>query len=211
MRSVTKEEFLVVLQRYFPVEAIPFVMRFIGNYQFKFVISSPRISKKGDFRFRIDGKRIPSISVNRDLGKYEFLLVFIHELAHFFVYVNSPYFVKSHGEEWKNQYKNLSLQLMEEISLPQDIERAWRQHLSRIKSSSALDEELVTIFKKYKKENLNECMLKELHNGDCFFFRKELFRLDSFARTRATCTLLRTNRRYIIGGTAEVIRASSCC
>jgi len=209
MPSVSKEELLAVLQRYFPAEAIPFVMKYVGVYSFKFVISSPRISKKGDFRFRIDGKRTPSISVNCNLGKYEFLLVFIHELAHFFVYVNSPYFVKSHGEEWKNQYKSLSLQLMEEILLPRDIEQAWRKHLSRIKSSSALDEELVTVFKKYKKENENECLLKELHKGDCFFFRNELFRLDSFARTRATCTLLRTNRRYIIGGTAEVNRASA--
>lgn len=209
MPSVSKEELLAVLQRYFPAEAIPFVMKYVGVCPFKFVISSPRMSKKGDFRFRLDGKKIPSITVNRDLEKYEFLLVFIHELAHYFVYVNSPYFVKSHGAEWKNQYKSLSLQLMEEVSLPRDIEQAWRQHLSRIKSSSALDEQLVAVFKKYRKENVNECLLKELKNGDCFFFRNELFRLDSFARTRATCTLLRTNRRYIIGGTAEVIKANT--
>ncbi len=193
-----------LIARNFPPESIAYVRSFFEKYNFHFSVSLPRKTKKGDFRFRYDKKSIPTITVNGDLNKYEFLLVFIHEMAHFFVYLESSFKEKKHGERWKTIYHTLLTNVIEEVPLPQDIVRAWKEHLQHIKSSSSIDENLVKVFRKYDKKQIDSYLLKELNQGDCFIFRNQQFRLVKFRRTRALCSTIKGDFPCLISMLAEV-------
>lgn len=193
-----------ILENYFPPSSHHFVRFFFDNYLFNFTVTSYRSSKKGDFRTHKNLIEGSTITVNGTLHPYEFLLVFLHELAHYLVAKEQRMGVKPHGKEWKQCYKKLVEEALEQVELPSDIVEAWRQHLKNIKSSSAADPHLVAVFKKYNPQISDKVMLSELEVEDVFIFRNLQFRIDSFARTRVNCTLLSNNRKFLIGKTALV-------
>lgn len=206
MRQIEREKLRPFLEKYFPEESVFYIIQYFEKYSFNFSVSRPRLTKKGDFRFRYDKKGFPTISVNGDLIKYEFLLVFIHELAHFFVYEEETFHEEKHGERWKTIYRSLLTELMVAVPLPQDIVDAWTLHLQQVKSTSSTDEHLLKVFKKYGSVAQNSFLLKELAVGEYFIFQNQKFRLDKFRRTQAICTLIRTNRPCLISMVAEVIK-----
>jgi predicted SprT family Zn-dependent metalloprotease len=196
-----------ILEQYFPASSHHFVRPFFDNNPFNFTVTTHRQSKKGDFRTSRNLINGATITVNGTLHQYEFLLVFLHELAHYFVAKEKPANVKPHGKEWKMCYKKLVEDALEQVKLPSDIVEAWRQHLKNIKSSSSTDPHLVAVFKKYDTRTSDKVMVGELQVGDIFLFRNLQFRVDSFARTRAKCTLLANNKQFLIGKTALVLKA----
>lgn len=201
----SKEDFSNVVGKFFPTEAIDFAWTYFQKEDFNFKISPSRVSKKGDFRyFKLKNKR-PTITVNGDLCTYDFLLVYLHELAHYFVYKHYQIEkVKAHGKEWKDLFRALLVESTTEIELPQDIRDSFLHHAKKCPGSSALDKELEITLDKYRKKPEGVLYLKDLKAGDIFICRSELFKLESFARTRATCTMLRNNRRYLISGMMNV-------
>ena len=95
---------------YIPLHAQPYCKSLREKYSFKFILKRSRLTKLGDFRVnRASGQY--SVSVNRDLNPYQFLITFIHELAHLKVAEDHPRSVKSHGAEWKNAFKELHKEL----------------------------------------------------------------------------------------------------
>ncbi|MDL2308001.1 hypothetical protein LJC68_03010 [Bacteroidales bacterium OttesenSCG-928-B11] len=207
MPSITKESFVEVIGAKFPLETIDFVYDIFSSCECSLKTSRPRISKKGDFRYDLRGGKIPVITINCDLCPHEFLLVYLHEVAHY--NVSKKYNiqkVKAHGVEWKNEYLSLLIKLLETCQLPKDIEQAFVKHGQKVKSSSALDQDLEDVFQRYRTHNETITHLNTLHVGDRFILRKEPFELNQFLRTRALCTNLRTNRRFYVQGTAPVIK-----
>ena len=62
-------------------DVLPLIEAWTAPYDFDLKITCPRKSKLGDFRPPKPGKR-SSITMNEDLGPYQFLTTFVHELAH---------------------------------------------------------------------------------------------------------------------------------
>lgn len=201
---VTKADFIKKVGSYFPSEAIDFVFYYFDNYDFNLKISRPRKTKKGDFVFMRNRSKRPQISVNSDLCSYEFLLVFLHELAHYFVYLRYPSTVKSHGQEWKAEYRQLVQKALNTILLPEEVKAAFRLHITHVKSTSNADENLEKCFDAYRPANEEEIFLKDLNLTDQFIFRHHYYQLLSFARTRAICVDLSTHLQYRIGKMARV-------
>ena len=210
MPDISKDEFIKQIGKYFPTEALDYVFFYFNQYRFSFRVSADRVTKKGDFKYFKDKTKIPIISVNGSLCTYDFLLVYIHELAHYIVYEHYDIFkVKSHGEEWKDAYRKLLTNLIENVALPYDIMEAFESYIHRIKSSTSQDEALEKVLDRYRKLPESVTRLKDLQIGDYFVCRNELFRLDSFARTRAKCTLMRANRKYLISGMMNVEKVNN--
>lgn len=205
MPKPAKEEFIKLFGRYFPPETIEYAYFYFNRNGFYLKAVKARSSKKGDFRYSRLKDQIPTITINADLCPYDFLLVYLHELAHYLVYqyhdINQ---VKSHGKEWKEFFKKLLLNLTEQVPLPAEIKQAFRDYSTKIKGTTSSDRKLETVLNRYRPENKNTEYLIDLAEGDLFICRDELFRLDTFARTRARCTLLRTKRKYIIPGMMNV-------
>ncbi len=119
MPKFLKEEFIAKTGKYFPPETIDFVYFQFETHLFNFRITRPRVTKKGDFRYSLIRKSLPSISINSNLCSYEFFLVFLHELAHYKVFTKFENQAKSHGKEWKNEYilANISVILKAPVRL----------------------------------------------------------------------------------------------
>ena len=205
MSSVSKEEFVKVSGKYFPPEAIDFAWFYFDTCNFSLKITNSRSTKKGDFKYYKDKNRITEITVNGDLCSYDFLLVYIHELAHYMVYRHHDIFkAKAHGQEWQFFFKKLLDNVIEQTALPQDIREAFHYHSLHIKSSTVLDQQLELALDKYRTKREGVVYLKDLSVGDHFICRGSLFKIDSFARTRVHCTLVKANRKYLISGIMEV-------
>ena len=112
---------------------------------------------------------------------------------------------KAHGQEWQYFFKKLLDNVIEQTMLPQDIREAFKHHSLHIKSSTALDQQLELTLDKYRTKPAGIIYLKEMSVGDTFIFRGNLFKIDSFARTRVRCTLAGTNRKYLIFSMVDVL------
>ncbi len=76
----------------------------------KFTLVEPRKTALGVWKFRAGQHEI---TVNRDLTGIQFMLTTVHEIAHvrtWNIYNNT---VKLHGQEWKDQYRQLMLPLLQ--------------------------------------------------------------------------------------------------
>jgi len=205
MNTVSREEFVKVVGKYLPPETINFAWFYFEKHDFSLKVTNFRKSKKGDFKYHRDKKRRTTITINGDLCSYDFLLVYIHELAHYMVYRHSDIFkAKAHGQEWQSFFRKLLDNVIEQTTLPEDIREAFRCHSLNIKSSTVLDHQLELVLDKYRPKREGVTYLKELSVGDHFICMGNLYRLDSFARTRVRCTLARTNRKYLISAMAQV-------
>jgi len=204
MRKILKEEFIVKAGKYFPPETIDFVFLQFETNSFSLKITRPRITKKGDFRYSLIHKFLPVISINCNLCPYEFFLVFLHELAHLKVFNKYENQAKSHGKEWKNEYRKLLELTLSNINFPADIQDAFCKHLGNVKSSSALDHDLEAVFDLYRVNIPDMVFVKNLNPGDHFICKNEMFVMDSFVRTRARCTMMKSKRKYLISGLMKV-------
>ena len=207
MSSVTKEEFIKISGKYFPPECIDFAWFYFDNHDFSLQITNARETKKGDFKYSRDKKKRTKITINGDLCSYDFLIVYIHELAHYMVYRFGDIFKsQAHGKEWQSFFKELLDRVIEQTALPEDIRAAFKHHSLHIKSSTVLDHQLELTLDKYRTKREDVVYLKELTVGEHFICKGELFKIDSFARTRVHCTLLKTKRKYLISVMMQVQR-----
>jgi hypothetical protein len=204
MSKFTEAEFIAQVGHYFPPEVLTFVFHLFAQENFSFKIVPPRETKKGDYRPPTSHRQLPLITVNGNLPKYEFLVVYLHEVAHYLAYKEHKKRLAPHGKEWKAQYRQLFQKLLSAVTLPDEVRNAFEIHLKHIKSSSALDATLNELF--YKDKNSNEVSVNELDPNDLFLYQKKVFRFDCMVRTRARCTMIRNNRSYVVAGHAKVIK-----
>jgi hypothetical protein len=206
MFKITEAEFAAQFGRYFPPEALSFSFYLFDKENFGIKITPHRESKKGDFRPLAPQRPLPLVTINSTLSPYEFLVVYLHEVAHYMVYKWHPKRIAPHGKEWKTQYRQLFHELLSAVTLPDEVKFAFETHLQHVKSSSALDGALNDLFYKNNVKYPNEFMVKELRPNDLFLCQKKVFRFDCLIRTRARCTMIRNNKSYLVAGHAKVFK-----
>lgn len=69
------------------------------RYQFDFVAAKPRRTRLGDFRAQLGYRE--RITVNVNLNPYNFLITYLHEVAHLEVYRKYKRRQPPHGKAWK--------------------------------------------------------------------------------------------------------------
>jgi hypothetical protein len=208
MPKINKQQFISEIKGFLPTEALDFVFDLFDKSNFSLKITPPRITKKGDYR-PPSPRRPALITLNGDLVPYEFLLVFLHEVAHYQAFEEIEKHrkkIEPHGIEWKTIYKTLIENLLETVSLPEEVSSAFRQHILNIKSSSSLDKTLNELFSKDAPVDENATTADKLQPNDLFIFRRHIFRFKEKRRTRILCTRLDNRREYSMPGQAPVIR-----
>jgi hypothetical protein len=206
MFKPTEAEFAAKVGHFFPPEALTFVFNIFNQENFILKITPPRVKKKGDFRPPRRNRILPLITINNDLSPYEFLEVYLHEVAH---HMTSKWYQRGllpHGIEWQNEYRQLFQELLSTVALPKAVRNAFESHLIDIKRSSNLDLVWYELFYKDEINNPNELLVRELQPNDLFLCQKKVFRFDSMVRTRALCTLIQNNDSYLVAGHAKVRR-----
>ena len=205
--STLSTELHQLFQKHLPESAIPYCIQLWEEHPFHFFVKPPRNTKLGDFRYRKD-RSIQTITLNSDLNPYQFLLTFIHEVAHLRAFARFGTMHAPHGTEWKTLFKQLLEPLLIESIFPRDILVPLRLHMRNPSSSSARDLFLMKEMSKYDTKPPEEAgfFLADLAPQSTFELAGRKFRKGETRRTRILCEELATGKKFLVSQLAKVIR-----
>lgn len=198
----------ISLEDYVPALAYAYCDHLQKTCKFDFFLSRPRNTRLGDFT--IKPGFVPRITVNRNLNPYNFLITYLHEVAHYRVYTQtknrSRKRVAPHGVEWKREFGVLLAPVMNDQIFPEDILVPLLQYARNPKASTSGDQILYNAIKKYDDQsvNANKVALVHLMEGSHFVFHNRQFVRGTLRRTRVLCTDKISQRRYTIPAHALV-------
>ena len=202
MRPTEKE----LLGSYLPAEAVEPVLELLKEHRIHLIITRNRISKLGDFKPG-NAKRSHTITVNGSLNKYSFLLVFLHELSHFFVYEQCGHRVRPHGKEWKQQFGAIVRKAVQDGMFHPSLENELTAYSYRVKATGMADIALSMALAKFDGDNafIGWPFLDELPRDVVFqTMNGRTFVKEEKVRTRYRCLCVDSKRRYLISHLARV-------
>ncbi len=187
--------------------APPFLVNYLTNIVEKLnvdlCIVKPRKTKLGDCKIDIKNKRI-RISINNDLNQYSFSITLLHELAHAATTEKYGRFVKPHGREWKNEFKEMLLPLLDSKEFPEEIKSALLFSLNSMKASSCADYSLWKALHKHDKKDVSVLYLEQIQVGEKFLFKAREYRTISKKRSRYLCEEIASKKQYLIHRLAKI-------
>lgn len=195
-------------EQYVPASAVPYCQHLYDNNIFQFVITRPRRTRLGDFT--VKPGYMPRVTVNVNLNAYNFLITFLHEVAHFQVHQKytkqGKRRVQPHGVEWKNEFRTLLLPVLTPDFFPEAILIPLKRYASNPKASTGADIALYTAVKKFDNlgERTNKTELIQLTEGADFLFQNRRFVRGAVRRTRVLCVDKISQRKYTIPAHALV-------
>lgn len=185
---------LEILSKHVPKEAVGYCLKLWQDYQFDFVVSRPRNSKLGDFRWE-SGKR-ERISVNGNINQYSFLITYLHEIAHLEVYRDYKRRQPAHGKAWKTHFQKLLIPVMQESIFPVSILRPLVQYSQNPTASTATFPPLIQALHQIDQPQ-NLVMVKQLEEGCVFIHQEKSYIRGELRRTRVMCTQEKTQKKYL--------------
>jgi hypothetical protein len=198
------QAFLRAFQKHVPPAAATYCWDLWKELPFNFYITKTRQTKLGDFRYRRDQK-IQTITINHDLNPYQFLITYVHEVAHFRAFEKFGLNIKPHGPEWKIAFRKLMTPLLIDEVFPKDILIPLKRHFINPKASSGSDLFLSKAVKKYDaQQSSGVSLLVDLGPGEMFELKGRAFKKEMTRRTRVLCQEIYTGRKYLISAHAEV-------
>lgn len=203
------DSLIKILNAHVPETSIGYCIQLWEESPFSLHVLRPRLSKLGDFRFRKD-RKIQTITLNQDLNPYQFLLTFIHEVAHLRIFQRLGPNHAPHGKEWKSKFKELMIPILHDQIFPQDILVPLRIHLQNPSASSTRDLFLMKEMSKYdlaKKGDIGKVFLTDLMPGNCFLLAGKKFRKGETRRTRVLCEEIPSGKKFLISKLAKVTPA----
>lgn len=200
------DQLRLIFQTHLPQPAIPYCINLWQKVPFSFKVLSPRVSKLGDFRYRKD-RKIQTITINADLNPYQFLLTYIHEVAHLHAFEKFGMSHSPHGQEWKKEFQSLMEPILNDSVFPKDILIPLRNHMKNPSASSARDLFLMKEMSKYDipaQAQEEEVFLSDLMPGKQFILSGRKFKKGETRRTRVLCEEVDSGRKYLVSHLAKV-------
>ncbi|WP_229239748.1 SprT family zinc-dependent metalloprotease [Echinicola soli] len=188
-----------------PETAVSYCLKLWKESPFHFTVSKSRLSKLGDFRFRAD-QSVQTITINHNLNPYQFLITYIHEVAHHRAFKAHGTRIKPHGREWKSMFRNLMIPVLTDEVFPKDLLIPLKRHMDNPKASSSADFWLNRELRKYDptRNGIKATYLNEITIGTVFELRGRKFKKVQPRRTRILCEEIISGRHYLISGNAEI-------
>ena len=181
----------------------PLFSKWLEGLNYQIAISRPRKSKLGDFRPPRLGQ-IARITMNADLGPFQFLPTLTHEIAHLIACEKHGRRAAPHGKEWKAIFREMLIELAQHQAWPENYSRALLKHAKSPKAAVGADPHLQQTL--LVLDESTDLLLQSLGAGAQFTFKGRHFRYDEKRRTRALVTELGTKKQYTIPLVARVER-----
>ena len=181
----------------------PLFSKWLEGLNYQIAISRPRKSKLGDFRPPRLGQ-IARITMNADLGPFQFLTTLTHEIAHLIAWEKHGRRAAPHGKEWKAIFREMLIELAQHQAWPENYSRALLKHAKSPKAAVGADPHLQQTL--LVLDESTDLLLQSLGAGAQFTFKGRHFRYDEKRRTRALVTELGTKKQYTIPLVARVER-----
>ncbi len=201
----TTEHPMQALAAYLPDNTFDAVVQYIHHYKIHITVTKVRKSVLGDYR-HAGGWGNHKISINSNLNKYEFLITFLHELAHLFTYEQFKNRVEPHGKEWKKNYSSILIEFVEKKIFPADIEKALQKSILNPAATANGESELIKVLRRYSTEQKpGFVLLESLPNNAIFITEKgKEFRKIGKRRKRFECIELSSGKHYSFSELSEV-------
>jgi hypothetical protein len=201
----SREKLSLIFEEHLPKTAVSYCLSLWDKDPFNFIVARTRKSKLGDFRYRMD-RKIQTITINAELNPYQFLLTYIHEVAHHHAFLKFGISINPHGSEWKATFQELLFVILKEDIFPIDILIPLRQHMRNPKASSSSDLFLMKEMSKYdlKKVKSEGLFLSDLKPGNRFLLSGREFEKGETRRTRVLCLEVKSGRQFLIAQLAKV-------
>lgn len=198
-------EIFALLKDRVPENALQYCWDLWKEDPFHFVISRSRASKLGDFSYRAD-RKIQQITINQDLNPYQFLITYLHEIAHYRAFKKYGPNIKPHGIEWKIAFQQLMSPVLSDLVFPKDVLLPLKRYLINPKASTGADLFLSREVRKYDlhRDSRMVTYLSDIKMGEHFTLKGRRFQKESTRRTRILCLEVKTGRKFLISSNAEV-------
>jgi predicted SprT family Zn-dependent metalloprotease len=195
-----------ILLEFFPQTSVDFAFSLIKKHKVFFKITPERLSKKGDYYPPQRGNG-HIITINGSLPEYEFLLTFLHEFAHLFVWEKYKNTVQSHGKEWKSEFQSILLDAVSLKLFPEKLEKAiFYQYLRKQAFSAQANTNLLNVLRELN-PNDKTILVGDLPKGAKFWLKNGMcFVKGEKLRKRYKCKECNTKRTYTVHGFAEIIK-----
>lgn len=202
-----------ILSEKLPENSVEYAFNLWVTEPFSFKVAKTRSTCLGNYSYRNNQHKI---TINHDLNPYQFLITYVHEIAHQrvfsrFVQVKRKR-VLPHGNEWKNTFQELMKPLLREEVFPANVLQLLKLHLINPPASTVRDAPLLKTLQLFDKKlisNENELPLETLKPGESFIFKKRIFTKLETRRTRILCLEKKSNRKFTIPKVAVVERVLS--
>ncbi len=184
-----------------PKNSIHYVKSLIEIEDLKIKVVNKRKTKHGDFR---KGKNNSIVTINKTDNKYLFLLVLIHEFAHYNVFKKN---IKTapHGLGWKVEYKKLLNPVLNSKVFPNKLLELLNIHMINPRSSFSYDSPLVKELNKYDSSNKNFIYLDKIEDGTKFKYGNgKVYKKIKKRRKRYLCIETMSKRNYLFLPHAKV-------
>ncbi|SFB48071.1 SprT-like domain-containing protein [Algoriphagus aquimarinus] len=201
----SSEQLKQILEQKLPTSAVNYAVELWEKEPFTFKTTATRKSKLGDFRYRRD-RPIQTITINADLNPYQFLLTYIHEVAHLHAFVKFGIDIAPHGNQWKSTFQQLMAPMLSSSFFPIDLLIPLRKHMKNPKASSAADLFLMKEMSKYDERGINQdvIFLSDLKPGNRFLLSGREFEKGETRRTRVLCEEVKSGKKFLIAQLAKV-------
>ncbi|HOI31500.1 MAG: SprT-like domain-containing protein [Bacteroidales bacterium] len=201
---MTPEE-KAILKRFLPANSLDLVSDSIKKENINLRITASRSTRLGDFRPPKQSGDPFRISLNHDLNPYQFLITFVHELAHLKVFQQYKNKVQAHGIEWKYWFQLLMKPYLELGVFPADLQHELVRYLSNPKAASGTDLKLTRCLQHYDTKQRTKPTVEEIAIGTVFKIPNgRTFRKGERLRKRYKCQCLDSKRWYLFNPIAEV-------
>ena len=184
-----------------PEASLEYIKSLILSENITIKLKKSRKTKHGDFSVKKNG--LCMITINDDLNQYRFLITLIHEISHYKAYKNYGPYIKPHGVEWKNIFKNLLLPIINSEVFPNDILRTLAIYAKNPKASSDTDLNLSLALNKY---NMNKYdYVFGLSNGSVFKASNDrVYVMIKKLRKRYECMDVLTKKLYLFSPNVKI-------
>ena len=183
-----------------PEMVVDYVKSITEHKKLNIKVVKPRKTKHGDFRERNSNY---TITINDTNNKYRFLMILIHEIAHFNV-LKKKIKEKPHGHNWKYEFKKLAKPILNNKVFPVDLLILLKTHMSNPKSSFSYDSDLVKELNKYDL-NTHYTYLDEIKDGLKFKYENnKIYQKIKKRRKRYLCVDTEERRKYLFLPHAKV-------
>jgi SprT protein len=201
----TVEHPLQALAAYIPDYSFEPVVAYINQYKIHLTVTKQRKSVLGDYRHAA-GWGNHKISINGNLNKYEFLITFLHELAHLFTFEQYKNTVDPHGAEWKKHYSLLLQDFVNRKIFPAEIEKALAKSIKNPSATANGETELLMLLRNYSHQlRPGYTIVDKVPIGESFITDNgKVFKKIGKRRKHYECVEIQTGRHYSFSGLAEV-------
>lgn len=188
-----------ILEKHIPSGAVTYCTQLWRDTPFQLILRKSRTTKLGDFSCKPGG--IPRITLNEDSHPFQFLLTYLHEVAHLRVHQTSGFGVPPHGQQWKETFRELCEPVFDMNVFPADILEALRQHLINPPATCFAHANLSRLLSGNAGSNL---LLIDIPEGSEFQLHGRWYKKGKLRRTRILCKELNSRRNYLISANAPV-------